>query len=147
MKKICDMVKKAKIISISCDEVATISSKLMVLIHTHDVAYWQRLPLILVLKMLMEGAISKDLHTIILHGLKGYGGLVDEENASKCICFRADGVQIVCIGVTTPWKGPMVTGVHYTNHWTHFIFQTLSGLPIVVNAEEMLQILYNLLST
>ena len=50
--------------------------------------------MILVLKRLVDGATSNNLHIVIVHTLIEHGGLDEEEIASKLICFGVADVFV-----------------------------------------------------
>ena len=107
LSALMSVVRSARIISISADEVTAIDNTSWLGVHVYAMDSWERVPHLLHLSCISEssdGGCVDNLTNAIMLSLMGEGGLSAEDISSKLVCFGADGVstfQGVKKGVTT----------------------------------------------
>ena len=143
------IVKSARIISISAEEVTAIDHTGWIGVHVYTMENWERIPHLLHLSQVTEGGRVDHLTSVIIHSLMGEGGLSRSELASKLLCFGSDNVstfQGSKTGVSTQicekWA-PFSLGMGCCGHRVNLCVQTLSNFPMVSRLESFLQSLYS----
>jgi hypothetical protein len=146
------VIRFAKFVSVSCDEVMTQSRESWALFTAYVVVDWERRPVPLLVTRLYNGASSATMLKTLLETLEQYGGLPGPEIAAKFVSFGGNGVSVfqgVRTGVTIQLKekhAPFVYGMHCMSHRTNLAVQTLSQVPLVMRIEELLLSLYSFFS-
>ncbi len=98
----------------------------------------------LTLKRVKVGVTSENIKTMILDAMATYGGLSNDNMASKWICLGCDGgvvFQGVHANMITQIKKQLALylfGVHCVAHWTNVVILVLNKLTLVAHIEGML---------
>jgi hypothetical protein len=85
--KSLEMVKSARFISISCNEVTSIDNGSWISIHAYVVQNWSRIPILITLEHIQDQATSVNLLQIILKAVKDKGGVHDNGLVEKLMSF------------------------------------------------------------
>jgi hypothetical protein len=110
---------------------------------------WLRISISISLDQVVEGLGSDNLTKVIMEALMIGGGVPRNQIAQKLICFGANYVNVfqgTNSGVTKQIKKNYVfhsIGVHCMAHHTNLAVQTLLGLLLVIQLENMLQTLHS----
>jgi hypothetical protein len=117
---------KASYISASADEVTTIDGSAWLSVHVYVCQNFMRVPILLSLQHVSEGANADNLTDMIMTTLRYHGGLEgDDVIAEKLLYFGADGAAVfqgARSGVTaqlTEKFAPYLMGVHCISHRTN----------------------------
>jgi hypothetical protein len=89
-----EVIRSAKFVSVSCDEVTTQSRESWASFTAYIVVDWERRPVPLLVTRLYDGASSAMMLKTLLETLEQYGGLHGPEIAAKFVSFGADGVSV-----------------------------------------------------
>lgn len=87
------VVKFAKIISISADEVTAIDHMSWIGVHVYAIENWERIPYLLHLSHVTEGGKSDHLTSVIMNSLMCKGSLSRVDLARKLMSFHSDNVN------------------------------------------------------
>lgn len=138
-------ISTARFVAMSADEVTTVDNGSWISVHAYIVKNWVRVPYLVGLKHLVDGATSDNLTVEIVKCIESGGGLDLDSIASKLLCFGADGVsafQGAHTGVVRQLKhkfAPFLTGQHCCAHKTNLALRALSTLPLLASIEVMLR--------
>jgi len=145
-------INSAHFISITCDEVTTVDNGSWLCIHGYIVENYVRVPLLISLQRLVEGATADALTLVIMKALEGAGDLTFQQISKRLTCFGADGVstfQGVRTGVTVQIVtkfAPFCIGVHCMAHRCNLAAKSLSVLPIFATIEQVIQKIHSYFS-
>ena len=82
-------MKSARFFSVTYDEVTTIDNQSWISINGYVCEGWERLSILLLLEHVVAGAGSNNLTTVIVHAVKNYGGLDDDNLVGRMASFGA----------------------------------------------------------
>lgn len=148
LRRLKEVVKSAKFISISADEVTAVDHTSWLGVHVYMMENWERIPYLLHHSHVTESGRSDYLTSVIMQSLMGEGGLTQAEIANKLLSFGSDGVntfQGCKTGVATQIRdkwAPFSLGVKCCGHRINLCVETLSNFPFVSRLESFLQSLY-----
>ena len=143
------VVGKAKVFSLSADEVTSIDGQSWLSIHIYICIGYKRVSILLALMRLVDGNRIVVVKEAIYSMLLWHIGLSQAQIAERLICFAADGVSMFqgCRnGITLQLKeyvAPFLFGVHYMAHRTNLAVEPLSRLLLVSKLETLCQAMYN----
>ncbi|KAG0595345.1 hypothetical protein M758_UG159300 [Ceratodon purpureus] len=86
-------VSSASYIALSADETSTLDNGSWISIHAYVVKDWVRVPYLISLEQVVDGAAAINLTAVLIKALKSGGGLDDSAICSKLLSFGADGVS------------------------------------------------------
>jgi len=86
-------INAAHFIAITCDEVTTVDNGSWLCFHGYIVENYVRMPLLISLQCLVEGATIDALTLVIMKALEGTGDLTFQQISKRLTYFGADGVS------------------------------------------------------
>ncbi len=136
-------------VAFSCDEVSTVDNQSWLFVHCYVMHNWVRIRILISLDQVVEGLGSDNLTKVIMEALIIGGGVLRNQIVQKLICFGANGIYVfqgTKNGVTKQIKENYVLHsikVHYMAHCTNLVVQTLLGLLLMIQLENLFQTLHS----
>jgi len=130
-------------------KISTMDNQSWLSMHYYVMHNWVRIPILISLDRVVERLGSDNLTKVIMKALMINGCVLRDQIAQKLICFGVDGVNVfqgANSGVTKQMKenyAPHSIRVHCMVHHTNLAMQTLSGLPLMIQLENLLQTLHS----
>jgi hypothetical protein len=104
--------------------------------------HWVKVPMLISLQRVVDGAKVNNLTIVIMEALQKGGGLSYASIIHKLLCFGVDGIitfQGTKIGVTKQINtnyAPFSIGVHYMAHRCNLAFKILYSLGIISSIKD-----------
>ncbi len=142
-------MQKSHFISMNCDEVTTIDNQSWLSIHVYVTKEWKKVPILLNLQCVVDGAIFNNMTSFILKSMMEFRGLSEIDLTNKLVYFGANivivfqGVKNGVIAQIMQKHAPFMNGVHCMAHRTNLFIQTLNSLSLVSKIESLLASMYN----
>ncbi len=126
LKHIMLLVQYVKLISISCDEVATLDNQSWISIHVYIVSNQLKVPIFFNLERIINGSTFDKLTFVIICYFSNFGGMSKIDIANKVVYFGVDNVTIfqglktnVIVQLVNK-HCPFVLGIHCVAHQCNF---------------------------
>jgi hypothetical protein len=138
------LISSSRCLSLSCDEVTTVDNQSWLSIHAYIVRDFERVPMLLKLERVTDGASAENLTKAILKALADNGSLGTEQIRARLLCFGADGASVLQgknTGVMSQirnFHAPFMQSVHCVSHRSNLAVECLSELDVVARIELLI---------